>query len=75
MLKGLKENLSRAGLDEAIWHDLRRTCGCRLLQDHHMSIERVSRWLGHSDIAVTQKSYAFLETEDLEKGIRRDEAV
>lgn len=75
MLKGLKENLKRAGLDGAIWHDLRRTCGCRLLQDHHMSIERVSKWLGHSDIAVTQKSYAFLETEDLEKGIRRKDAV
>ena len=35
-----------------IWHDLRCTCGCRLLQDHKMSMEEVSKWLGHSSVKV-----------------------
>lgn len=47
------------------WHDLRRTCGCRLLQDYRMPIEKVSRWLGHHSIAVTQEHYAFLEIKHL----------
>lgn len=58
-----------AGLKDVEWHDLRRTCGCRLLQDHKMSMERVSRWLGHSSVKVTEKHYAFLRVEDLEAAI------
>ena len=47
------------------WHDLRRTCGVRLLRDRRMSMEDVQLWLGHDDIRVTQESYAFLSEEDL----------
>ena len=49
------------------WHDLRRTCGVRLLRDRRMSMEEVQLWLGHEDIQVTQDSYAFLEEEDLQE--------
>ncbi len=59
-----------AGLTNLEWHDLRRTCGCRLLQDHKMSMERVSRWLGHSSVKVTEKHYAFLRVEDLEDALK-----
>jgi integrase/recombinase XerD len=41
MNKGMKAARRRAGLRALRWHDLRRTCGCRLLQDHGMSMEGV----------------------------------
>ncbi|SRR5579883_283130 len=67
MDRGLKGAAERAGLKDVRWHDLRRTCGVRLLRDHGMSMEQVSQWLGHSSVLVTQRSYAFLEVEDLER--------
>lgn len=58
----LAERLAWADeIPDLIWHDLRRTCGCRLLQDRRMSMEQVSKWLGHSSVKVTEKAYAFLE--------------
>lgn len=60
----------KAGISYVSWHDLRRTCGCRLLQDHGMPIERVSKWLGHSSVGVTEKSYAFLEIQHLHNAIK-----
>jgi integrase len=65
----LQAVLKEKEIKDVEWHDLRRTCGCRLLQDHRMPIERVSRWLGHSGTKVTQKHYAFLEVEHLESSI------
>ena len=61
-----------AGLSDLQWHDLRRTCGCRLLQDHKMDMARVSKWLGHSSIKVTEKHYAFLYIDDLELALKRN---
>lgn len=55
------------------WHDLRRTCGVRLLRDRRMSMEEVQRWLGHDDIRVTQESYAFLAEEDLQERLAETE--
>jgi integrase len=52
-------------IPDLIWHDLRRTCGCRLLQDMGLSMEQVSKWLGHSSVKVTEKAYAFLEVKHL----------
>ncbi len=64
--------LKNAGVEPHVeWHDLRRTCGCRLLQDHQMPMERVSKWLGHSSISVTQKHYAFLHVEQLHASIAK----
>lgn len=65
--RSLKAACRRAKVEDVRWHDLRRTCGCRLLQDHRMPIEQVSKWLGHASIAQTQAAYAFLEVEQLER--------
>jgi integrase len=59
----------RAGLAPFSWHDLRRTCGCRLLQGYKLSMERVSKWLGHSSISVTERHYAFLTVDDLHEAV------
>jgi integrase len=56
------------------WHDLRRTCGCRLLQDRGFSMEEVSKWLGHSSVKVTERHYAFLHIEHLQEAVERSEA-
>lgn len=48
-------------------HWLRKTCGCRLLQDRRFPMERVSKWLGHKSVAVTQASYAFLDIDHLQE--------
>lgn len=63
-----------AGLQDVTWHDLRRTCGCRLLQDHKMEMGRVSKWLGHSSIKVTERHYAFLYVDDLERALKKNVA-
>lgn len=67
--KGLAGAAKRAGIKRLTWHDLRRTCGCRLLQDRGLSMEQVSRWLGHSSVLVTERAYAFLTTEHLHAAI------
>lgn len=58
-------------IEDLIWHDLRRTCGCRLLQDHRLSMEEVSKWLGHSSVKVTEASYAFLNVRHLHQAVER----
>ena len=60
----------RAEIKDLRWHDLRRTCGCRLIQDHHADLFHVSRWLGHSTTAMTERAYAFLRVQDLHAFIR-----
>lgn len=54
------------------WHDLRRTCGCRLIQDYKLPMERVSLWLGHSSVVVTEKIYAFLDVRHLHASVGTD---
>ena len=34
-------------------------------------MEVVSRWLGHSSIAVTERYYAFLRIEDLHRAVEK----
>jgi integrase/recombinase XerD len=63
--RGFKAAAERAGVIDLQWHDLRRTCGCRLLQDRKATIFEVSKWLGHSSVVVTERHYAFLRDEDL----------
>lgn len=66
--KGFKGDCVRAGIKGVIIHDLRRTFGSWKLQgirSPKMRIEEVSMLLGHSDISITQKAYAFLEMENI----------
>ncbi len=63
--RGLAGAAKRALVPGLIWHDLRRTCGCRLLQDHGMPLEEVRDWLGHASIAQTERAYAFLGVDNL----------
>lgn len=60
---GFGAALRRAKLPETIWHDLRRTAGCRWLQRDRMTMAEVATLLGHSSVTTTEKSYAFLESE------------
>lgn len=54
-----------AGVEDVHIHDLRRTCGCRLLQDRAARMEEVSKWLGHASISMTERAYAFLSVGNL----------
>jgi integrase len=49
-------------------HCLRHTCASRLLQGG-VELEKVSKWLGHSSVKVTER-YAHLRTDDLVSGVR-----
>ena len=58
-----------AGVAPLRWHDLRRTCGCRLLQMHGLKMHAVSMWLGHASVVQTEKAYAFLRIDDLHRAV------
>jgi integrase len=69
--KTLQRIAKSVGITDIHIHDLRRTCGCRLLQDWKMSMEKVSRWLGHASTEITEQRYAFLKVENLQEAIGR----
>lgn len=71
---GFKGAASRAKLPGVIWHDLRRTAGCRWLQRDHRSMEEVSILLGHSSVKVTERHYAFLNGEEVAQDVARTPA-
>lgn len=71
LYEALQKACRRAGVPPCSWHDLRRTCGCRLLLERNFSMEEVSLWLGHADIKITQKRYAFLKIEKLHQALAR----
>ncbi len=74
MYDALQIACRRAGLAEHVmWHDLRRTCGCRLLNVMGLDMAGVSLWLGHSSIRVTERCYAFLMAEKLQEKLREHE--
>jgi integrase len=52
----------RAGVPDITFHDLRRHVGTLLINEGER-LEVVSKLLGHSTIAVTQRSYAHLATD------------
>lgn len=65
-----KGNRQRAGIrNEVVFHALRHTCGSHLLQGTWtggaVSLQVVSKWLGHSSIVVTERHYATLTTSNL----------
>lgn len=63
----LRRATSRVDINPLSWHDLRRTCACRLLQNHNLSLHEVSTWLGHQSVQTTERAYAFLEQEQLRR--------
>lgn len=67
-LKRICETINIRDLE---FHDLRRTCGVRLIRDHNMRIEEVSLWLGHNNINITEKVYAFLSVDDLHRAVAK----
>jgi integrase len=69
--RGFKAACARAKLHDVQWHDLRRTCGCRMLQDKGATLHEVSRHLGHASVAVTERHYAFLKDEHLADVVSR----
>jgi len=70
MYTPLQRRCKEIGINDApSFHDLRRTCGVRLLRDHGMTMVQVSLWLGHSGIRVTEKVYSFLSVDDLHKAL------
>lgn len=71
MDRGFKAACDRAGIEDVQWHDLRRTAGCRLLQDKGARMEDVRDFLGHASVVTTEKHYAFLRKEDLHDLVMR----
>lgn len=63
--QGMKGAAKRALIPDLRWHDLRRTCGCRLLQRHGFTLHEVADWLGHASIVQTERAYAFLSADAL----------
>lgn len=61
--RGLRRAAERAKVRSLRWHDLRRTHGCRLLQEERWSLEMVRDQLGHTSVVQTERAYAFLEVE------------
>jgi integrase/recombinase XerD len=66
--KSFRTACQEAGVSNLRWHDLRRTCGCWLLQSG-VDIYTVGKFLGHKSVAVTERSYAFMLTQQLHDAI------
>lgn len=68
--KGLRDSAARARIPHVSWHDLRRTCGCRLLQEHKFPLEAIRDWLGHESVQQTERAYAFLKSDALQSAVQ-----
>lgn len=70
--EGLKTGFRRAreaaGLQHVTFHDLRRSCGTLLVQ-RGVPLQVVSRILGHTSTAVTERVYAHLDIRQLRDGL------
>lgn len=64
MGKGYRSALSRAGIGKASIHQIRHSVAVRMLAAG-TPIEKVSQYLGHSNIQITQKTYARFMPEHL----------
>ena len=64
---------TRAGIrSEVDFRDLRHTCGCHLAQGtwtRPFTLHEIKRWLGHSSIAVTERHYAALTSDNLHNAV------
>lgn len=61
--RGMRNAAKRGKIRGLRWHDLRRTHGCRLLQEERWTMEMVRDQLGHRSVVQTERAYAFLEVE------------
>jgi len=70
--EGLKTGFRRARVDAGMphitFHDLRRSCGTLMIQAG-VDLYVVSKLLGHSSVAVTQKRYAHLQIDRVRDGL------
>lgn len=70
--EGLKSGFRRAreaaGMPDVTFHDLRRSCGT-LLAQRGVPLHVISRILGHSSTAVTERVYAHLDVRQLKEGL------
>jgi integrase len=70
--EGLKSGFRRAreaaGMPQVTFHDLRRSCGTLLIQQG-VPLNIISRILGHSSTAVTERVYAHLSNAQVRKGL------
>lgn len=60
----------RAGIDDLIWHDLRRTCGQRMLEAG-ATIAEVQAQLGHEDSKTTERNYTTPSVMLAKQGVAR----
>jgi integrase len=67
---GFRRAREKAGLPEAHFHDLRRSCGSILIQAK-VPLHEVSKILGHASTQVTEKRYAFLLDKQLTRSMNR----
>lgn len=70
MTRGLAGAAERAGIKDLRWHDLRRTFGSWMLQSG-VDIHTVGRWMGHKSSAVTERAYAFMNTQNLHRAAQK----
>lgn len=72
--EGLKTGFRRArvkaGMPHVTFHDLRRSCGTLMVQAG-VDLYVISKVLGHSSMAVTQKHYAHMQIEQLRSGMEK----
>lgn len=68
------EARDRAGITDLIFHDLRRTCGQRMLEGG-ASITEVQAQLGHEDSKTTEKSYTSPSVRLAKQGVSRMRGV
>lgn len=61
----IKKYYVKAGIQNANVHTLRKTCGS-LLIENGVDVYRVSKWLGHSSVTVTEQHYIDLLKKDYE---------
>lgn len=67
--KALQKAANKANVKDVTLHDLRRTFTCWRNRDDKIALETLSKLLGHHSVAVTEKSYWFLKTDDLHEAM------
>ncbi len=73
MTRKFKKAVSKTGLEDFRFHDLRHTCATWLAQAGH-DIYFISRWLGHEDVSMTQR-YAHHCVDSLRVGVTAFDSV